>query len=167
MPFILLEIFFFDYDQFQLTSKSRDLTTMKTLLELMKMCTLLQGATNSIVHMQNAMNQILRDFVLEKIILFVDDILITDCKEENKDLTLDVDGCKRFMKDDIEDVEQILKNLKKMDLILFIDKSKFRIHEIIIINHLYRKYGKKSNLKLIDAIVRIKACYSIIALRRF
>jgi hypothetical protein len=44
------------YDQFQLASESRDLTTMKTPLGLMRMCTLPQGATNSVAHMQSAMN---------------------------------------------------------------------------------------------------------------
>jgi len=64
------------YDQFQLATESRDLTTMKTPLGLVRMCTLPQGATNSVAHMQSAMNQILRDFVPEKTIPFVDDIPI-------------------------------------------------------------------------------------------
>ena len=49
------------YDQFQLALESRDLTTMKTPLGLLRMCTLPQGATNSVAHMQSAMNNIMRD----------------------------------------------------------------------------------------------------------
>ena len=49
---------------------------MKTPLGLMRMCTLPQGATNSVAHMQSAMNQILKDFVPHKTIPFVDDIPI-------------------------------------------------------------------------------------------
>jgi len=39
------------YDQFQLAIESRNLTTMKTPLRLVTMCTLPQGATNSVAHM--------------------------------------------------------------------------------------------------------------------
>lgn len=48
---------YFGYDQFQLARESRDLTTMKTPLRLVRMCTLLppQGATNSIAHMMKKM----------------------------------------------------------------------------------------------------------------
>ena len=73
------------YDQFQLAFESRDLTTMKTPLGLVQMCTLPQGATNSVAHMQNAMNQILKDFVPEKTISFVNDIPIKGCEEAKRD----------------------------------------------------------------------------------
>ena len=49
---------------------------MKTPLGLVRMCTLPQVATNSVVHMQKTMNQILKDFVPDKTISFVDDIPI-------------------------------------------------------------------------------------------
>jgi hypothetical protein len=67
------------YDQFQLVIENKNLTTIKTPLGLMRMCTLPQGATNSVAYMQSAMNQILRDFVPEKTIHFVDDISIKGC----------------------------------------------------------------------------------------
>ena len=72
------------YDQFQLAFESRDLTTMKTPLGLVRMCTLPQGATNSVAHMQNAMNQILKDFVPEKTIPFVDDIPIKVARRQKE-----------------------------------------------------------------------------------
>lgn len=42
--------FYFDYDQFQLASESMDLTTMKTQLGLMRMCTLPQDVIYFITH---------------------------------------------------------------------------------------------------------------------
>ena len=92
------------YDQFQLAEESRDLTTMKTPLGSMKMRTLPQGATNSVAHMQNAMNQILNEFVPEKTIPFLDDIPMKGCREEDKDEAVDVEGCRDFVKRHIEDV---------------------------------------------------------------
>ena len=55
------------YDQFQLAVESRDITTMR-------MCTLPQGATNSVAHMMNAMNKVLRDCIPEITMPFLDDI---------------------------------------------------------------------------------------------
>jgi len=155
------------YDQFQLASESRDLTTMKTPLGLMRMCTLPQGATNSVAHMQSAMNQILKEFVPEKTIPFVDDIPIKGCKEDTKDLTLETDGCRRFIKEHIEDVERILKRLEEVDLTLSIDKSKFGVDEIVVVGHLCGRYGRKPNPEKVDAISRMKACSSITEVRRF
>ena len=44
------------YEQFQLAMESRDITTMRTPIGLVRMCTLQQEATNSVAHMMNAMN---------------------------------------------------------------------------------------------------------------
>jgi hypothetical protein len=155
------------YDQFQLAIENRDLTTMKTPLGLVRMCTLPQGATNSVAHMQSALNQILRDFVPEKTIPFVDDIPIKGCKEGAKDLTLDADGCRVFVKNHITDVNRILERLEKVDLTLSIDKSKFGFDEILVVGYLCRRYGRKPNPEKVDAIARMKACSSITEVSRF
>lgn len=72
---------YFGYDEFQFASESKDLTTMRTPLEFMRMCTLPQGATNLVAHMH------------EKTIPFVDDIPINGYKEAVKHSTFDADGC--------------------------------------------------------------------------
>ncbi|KAL3690878.1 hypothetical protein R1sor_004529 [Riccia sorocarpa] len=72
------------YDQFQLAVESRDLITIRTPLGLMRMCTLPQGATNSVAHMQNAMHKVLREFVPKISIPFLDDIPIKGCATEEK-----------------------------------------------------------------------------------
>jgi hypothetical protein len=155
------------YDQFQLAIESRDLTTMKTPLGLVRMCTLPQGATNSVAHMQNAMNQILREFVPDKTIPFVDDVPMKGCKEEAKDSTLDGDGCRRFVVEHIKDVEMILAKMEDVGLTLSIDKSKFGVGEILVVGHLCGTYGRKPNPEKVDAIGRMKACSSITEVRRF
>ena len=55
------------------------------------MCTFLQGATNSVAHMVNAMNKILRDFVPKVAIPFLDDVPITECSVNKKDEKLRMD----------------------------------------------------------------------------
>ena len=64
------------YDQFQLAIDSRDITTMRTPIGLVRMCTLPQGATNSVAHMMNAMNKVLKDCIPNITMPFLDDIPI-------------------------------------------------------------------------------------------
>jgi hypothetical protein len=81
------------YDQFQLAVESRDLTTMWTPLGLVRMCTLSQGGTNSVAHMVNAMNKVLRDCIPDITMSFLDDIPIKGCPVDEKDKTIGPDGC--------------------------------------------------------------------------
>jgi len=155
------------YDQFQLATESRDLTTMKTPLGLVRMCTLPQGATNSVAHMQSAMNQLLREFIPDKTIPFVDDIPIKGCDEKKRDLTIQDDGCRAFVSDHISDVAKILSKLEEVNLTISIDKSKFGVGEILVVGHLCGSYGRKPNPEKVDAIGRMKACSSVTEVRRF
>jgi hypothetical protein len=75
------------YDQFQLAEESRDITTMRTPLGLVQMCTLPQGGTNSVAHMVNAMNKVLRDCIPDITMPFLDDIPIKGCSVEERDKT--------------------------------------------------------------------------------
>ena len=112
------------------------------------------------------MNQILKDFILDKTIPFVDDIPIKGCKEKTKDLTLDAKGCRIFIKNHINDVDKILKRVEEKDLILSFDKFKFGFNEIIVVEYLCGRYGRKPNLEMVDAIARMEACSSTTEVRR-
>lgn len=98
------------------------------------MCTLPQGVTNSVACIQSVMNQILRAYVFKKSILFLDDIPIKGCKKDAKDLILNTNRCKRFVNDYIKDVEKILKKFEEVNLTLSIDKYKFGINKIVVID---------------------------------
>ena len=70
---------------------------MRTPLGLVRMCTLPEGGTNSVAHMVNAMNKVLRDCIPDITMQFLDDILIKGCPVEEKDETLGPDrpdGCR-------------------------------------------------------------------------
>ncbi|KAL3698023.1 hypothetical protein R1sor_012099 [Riccia sorocarpa] len=155
------------YDQFQLALESRDLTTIRTPLGLMRMCTLPQGATNSVAHMQNAMHKVLRDFVPEVTIPFVDDIPIKGCVIEEKDSSITVEGCRRFVSDHIRDVERILTRLEEVHLTLSGAKSHFGVSEILVVGHLCGAFGRRPNPEKMDALARMKDCQSVSEVRRF
>ncbi|KAL3694555.1 hypothetical protein R1sor_008206 [Riccia sorocarpa] len=155
------------YDQFQLAVESRDLTTIRTPLGLMRMCTLPQGATNSVAHMQNAMHKVLRDFVPEVTIPFLDDIPMKGCPTESRDETLDVDGCRKFVAEHIRDVGRILTRLEEVHLTLSGEKSRFGVSEILVVGHFCGSFGRRPNPEKVDAIARMADCRSITEVRRF
>ncbi|KAL3676831.1 hypothetical protein R1sor_026779 [Riccia sorocarpa] len=155
------------YDQFQLALESRDLTTIRTPLGLMRMCTLPQGATNSVAHMQNAMHKVLRDFVPEVTIPFVDDIPIMGCVVEEKDDCITAEGCRKFVSDHIRDVERILTRLEEVHLTLSGAKSRFGVSEILVVGHLCGAFGRRPNPEKVDALARMKDCQSVSEVRRF
>ena len=87
------------------------------------MCTLPQGATNSIAHMVNAMNKVLRDCIPEITMPFLDDIPIKGSLEEEKDGSKDEVGCRRFVVNHIKDCEKVLQKLEDANLTLSGEKS--------------------------------------------
>jgi hypothetical protein len=89
------------------------------------------------------MNRILRDFVPDKTISFVDDIPIKWCDEKKKDLTINDDGCRAFVNGHINDVAKILSKPEEVNLTLSIDKSKFGVGEILVVGHSCGTYGRK------------------------
>ncbi|KAL3702292.1 hypothetical protein R1sor_020314 [Riccia sorocarpa] len=155
------------YDQFQLAVESRDLTTIRTPLGLMRMCTLPQGATNSVAHMQNAMHKVLREFVPEITIPFLDDIPMKGCATEEKDETLDATGCRNFVSDHIRDVGKILNRLREVHLSLSGEKSRLEVPEILVVGHVCDSFGRRPNPVKVEAIDRLADCKSTTEVRRF
>ncbi|KAL3694970.1 hypothetical protein R1sor_008621 [Riccia sorocarpa] len=155
------------YDQFQLAVESRDLTTIRTLLGLMRMCTLPQGATNSVAHMQNVMHKVLREFLPEITIPFLDDIPMKGCATEKKDETLDATGCRKFVNNHIRDVGKILNRLREVHLTLSGEKSRFGVLEILVVGHVCDSSGRRPNPMNVEAIDRLADCKSTTEVRRF
>lgn len=155
------------YDQFQLAQNSRDITTMRTPLGLLRMCTLPMGATNSVAHMQNAMNKILAPFIPEKTRPFLDDMPIKGCLEEFKDETLREDGIRQFVWDHMKDVEAILKRLIEVGLTLSGEKSEFGLLEVKVVGQMCGPYGRKPSKEKVEALNQMKDCESASEVRRF
>ncbi|KAL3678944.1 hypothetical protein R1sor_021900 [Riccia sorocarpa] len=125
------------------------------------------GATNSVAHMQNAMHKVLRDFVSEVTIPFLDDIPMKGCPTESRDETLDVDGCRKFVAEHIRDVGRILTRLEEVHLTLSGEKSRFGVSEILVVGHFCGSFGRRPNPEKVDAIARMADCRSITEVRRF
>ena len=156
------------YNQFQLAMQSRDITAMQTPLGLVWMCALPKGGTNSLAHMVNAMNKVLRDCIPDITMPFLEDIPIKGCSEEVKDESIRPDGCRRFVVDHISDYKKILQMLQGARLICFGEKSDFGKSEILVVGHLGGPYGWMPTPATVDAISTMKEeCKSVTKLRQF
>jgi hypothetical protein len=157
------------YDQFQLTVESRDITsTMRTPIGLVRMCTLPQGATNSVAHMVNAMNKVLKNSIPETTMPFLDDIPIKGCPVEEKDESRTEDGCRKFVVDHIADCEKVLRGLEDANLTFSGEKSAFGQPEILVVGHLCGVFGRKPSPTKVDAIQAMKEeCTTRTEVRRF
>ena len=131
------------------------------------MCTLPQGGTNSVAHMVNAMNKVLRDHIPDITMPFLDDIPIKGCPEDTNDESTGADGCRRFIVDHISDCEKILQKLEGARLTFSWEKSTFGQPEILVVGHLCGPYGRKQSPTKVEAISAMKEYGSITEVRRF
>lgn len=111
---------------------------MRTVIRLVWMCTLPQVATNSIVEVMNMMNKVLRSCILKIMMSFLYDILTKGCVVEEKDETMDDQGCHTFVANHIRDHEMVLGNLEDVHLMFFGKTSMFGLEEILVVGHLCR-----------------------------
>ncbi|KAL3696074.1 hypothetical protein R1sor_010150 [Riccia sorocarpa] len=117
--------------------------------------------------MQNATHKVLREFVPEITIPFLDDIPMKGCATEEKDETLDATGCRKFLSDHIRDVEKILNKLREVHLTLSGEKSRFGVPEILVVGHVCDSSGRRPNPVKVEAIDRLADCRSTTEVRRF
>ena len=120
------------------------------------MCTLPQGATNSVAHMMNAMNKVLRDCISEIMMPFLNDIPMKGCAIEEEDETMDDRGCRKFVVDHIRDCEKVLRKLEDVHLTLSGEKTTFGQEEILVVGHLCGTYGQRTSPTKIDEIQAVK-----------
>jgi RNase H-like domain found in reverse transcriptase len=140
---------------------------MRTPLGLVKMCTLPQGATNSVAHMQNAMNLILQKFIPEKTRPFLDDVPIKGCLEGKKDETKRDDGVRQFVYEHMCDVEAILQRLIEAHITFSGEKSSFGQREITVVGQRCGPQGRRPSDTKVEVIRQIGDCKSLTEVRRF
>ena len=155
------------YDQFQLSSSSRDMTSIRTPLGLMRMCTAPQGATNSVAHVSNAMNKIFCDFIPEIVYPFIDDLPIKGCAMVEKKSFYVKNGVRKFVYDHLQHVDSVLKRLIEVRLTLSAEKSKFAVPEIKVVGQICGTYGRKPCANNVLGIVNLQPCKDQHEVRRF
>ena len=62
--------------------------------------------------MVNAMNKVLRDCIPDITMSFLDDITIRGCPVQDKDETIGLNGCLKFVANHVDDCEKVLQRLE-------------------------------------------------------
>jgi hypothetical protein len=155
------------YDQFQIVENSRDITTLKTPLGLLRMFTLPQGGTNCVAHMQAGMENVLQDFIPDITRPFLDDIPIKGCLASNRNNTERPNGVREFVWSHLKDVEKILKRLMEVRLTLSGEKMSFGMSEILVVGPLCSARGRVPNRETVEVIGLMKPCKTVSEVRRF
>ena len=127
---------------------------MKIPLGLVRMCTLPQGATNSVAHMMSRMNKVLQDFI-PPTMPFINDLPIKRCEESEKDGSLDQRGCKKFVASHIADCDATLSRLEEVHLTLSGAKTTFGVREVLIVGHLCSPEGRRPSPAKVEAIQKM------------
>ena len=83
---------------------------------------------------------------------FLDDIPIKGCEERIKNEELDSSGCRKFVKDHIEDCDKVLSRLEEVHLPLSAPKSIFGVQEVLVVGHMCGSYGRKPAPTKMNAI---------------
>ena len=103
--------FFSGYDQITLHEDSRDMTAVMTPIALLRSCTLVQGATNSVAVFQRTMTKILRDH-WPHTMPFLDDVTSggpkTDYGGEEA-----LPGVRRYVLEHIQQLDRVLADIER------------------------------------------------------
>lgn len=158
--------FFSGYDQVPLDEKSRDLTIFNTPIGLLRMCTLPQGATNSVAQFIRVITRILFDLIPDVCRLFLDDIavkgLLTTYNEEEV-----LPGVRRFVLEHLINIDKVLVNIELAGCTISAVKSQFCQQTAKVVGYLCGTYGCQPTDELVVKINEWESCDDISEVRVF
>ena len=157
--------FFSKYNQLTLNVKSKDIIAFITLLSLLKITNLLQGATNLVAQFIRVIITILEDLFLVIAILFIDNIkvkgLYTDYSKELKLFKI----C-RFIFEHIQNLNKALDQIKRAKASIRL-KSQFCYNSISIISFVYSFKGRSFIITKVNKILNQHQYNNIIKAKAF
>ena len=157
--------FFSRYDQLTLNVKSKDMTAFITPLSLLRITTLLQGATNLVAQFIQVVITILKDLFLAIAMLFIDNIrvkgLYTDYSRELKLL-----GIRRFVFEHLQNLNKALNRIKQAKAFIKL-KSQFYYNSISIISFIYSFRRRSLTITKVNKILNQHQCNNIIKAKVF
>ena len=158
--------FFSGYDQMELAEVSRDLTSFMTPIGLLRMCTLPQGATNSVAQFTRNILRILRDLIPDVCRSFLDDICVrgptTDYDGEEA-----APGIRRFVLEHLINLDKVLVNIELSGCTVAGQKSQFCRTTAVVTGYLCGTYGRKPEEKKVVKILEWKVCLDVGEVRSF
>jgi hypothetical protein len=104
--------FFSRYDQIELNVKSKDFTGFQTLIRLLRITTLPQGATNSVTQFVQIVTKVLEDLILEDCLPFLDNISVKGPLFMYNDKKV-ISSVQQFVLKHIQSLDKTLVQLKR------------------------------------------------------
>lgn len=158
--------FFSGYDQISLDVKSRDLTTFQTPIGLFRLCTLPQGATNSVAQFTRIMTRILFDLMPDKARAFLDDIGVKGPLEDyNGEESLP--GVRRYVLEHLMNLDAVLVNVELSGCSIAAKKSFFCQKAAPLVGYLCGTHGRKPLEDKVLKIIEWEACKNLTEVRAF
>lgn len=160
--------FFSGYDQVPLDVKSRDLTTFATPLGLFRMCTLPQGATNSVAQFMRVITRILTGLIPEVCRAFIDDITVRGPESTYEDAELKgFPGIRKFMAEHIANLDKVLVNTELAECTISGKKSQFCQKTCVIVGYVCGTQGRAPETAKIIKIMEWKKCDNTTEVKSF
>ncbi|GBG69915.1 hypothetical protein CBR_g4742 [Chara braunii] len=142
---------FLRYDEVPLDPRDRHLTTMHMPLGLIQMMVVPMGWTNGVAVFQRAMVAVLKDFISDKVEVFLDDFPIKG--SVNKDETEVAPGVRRFVKQHLTDICEVLEQLDDANLTVSGTKSRWTVSTIKILGFICDSRGRRADMAKLDKLL--------------
>ncbi len=157
---------FFEYDQWSLIEKCRDMIVFMTLFDLMRMTTIFMRTINSVTQFVRIINKIIADHVFHHALSFVDDIEMKKSKITYNDEFI-VSEIRRYVMKHIQWLNDVLANIEKIDCIIFEKKSQFCCEELRVVEFVCDVERRHSNTAKIIKILNWSFCQDVADVREF
>ncbi|GBG61135.1 hypothetical protein CBR_g19212 [Chara braunii] len=157
---------FSGYDEIPLDYRDRHMTAMHTPLGLVQMMVVPMGWTNGVAVFQRAMIAVLKEFIPEKVEIFLDDFPIKGPVEREE--TEVFPGVRKFVADHMNDVRNVLEKLDDANLTVSGTKSRWGVSSIKILGFICDKEGRRPDPeKLVKLMTWPSSLKSITEVRQF
>ncbi|GBG70054.1 hypothetical protein CBR_g4882 [Chara braunii] len=157
---------FSGYDEIPLDYRDRHMTALHTPIGLVQMMVVPMGWTNGVAVFQRAMIAVLKEFIPEKVEVFLDDFPIKGPVE--RDETEVFPGVRKFVADHMSHVRNVLEKLDDANLTVSGTKSRWGVSSIKILGFICDKDGRRTDPeKLVKLMTWPSPLKSITEVRQF
>jgi hypothetical protein len=159
---------FSGYDQLELDRLCRDMVAIMTDLGLLRQCTILQGATNSVAQFCRVVLRILQDLIPEIAIPFLDDIGVKGPRSRYNDEEVpELPGIRRFVLEHIINLDRTLADLERAGATISAIKSMLCMTGMIIVGYVCDAEGRHPESSKVLKILEWIQCNNLTDARAF
>ena len=156
------------YDQCELDRLSRDLTAIMTDLGLLRQCTILMGATNSVAQFCRVVLRILQDHVPHVAMPFLDDVGVKGPKTRYGDEEVpELPGVRKFVLEHIRNLDMALADLERAGATMSAEKSMFCMAGLKIVGFVCDAEGRHPDAIKVLKVLEWEKCDDLTEARAF